>query len=111
MIARSIVLCCLLVVMCGGCSTGVVSVMPKLPEKYEKLGPAKGSACGSMLIGPTAYNFIPVLLNSRLEDAYKDALQSVPGARALTDVTISEDWYWWVIGSAHCTRISGEAIR
>lgn len=107
-----IILAIIAVFMLGtGCASGFRTVMPQPPEKYEKLGPASGSACGSMLIGPTAYNFIPVMLNSRVARAYQQALDSVPGSTALINVTMQEDWYWWVIGTARCVTIQGEAIR
>jgi hypothetical protein len=97
--------------VCAGCASELTTILPRLPEKYETLGRASGTACGSMLIGPTAYNIIPVMLNTRVERAYQTALQSVPGSTALKDVTLDENWYWWVIGSARCTTITGEAIK
>jgi hypothetical protein len=36
---------------------------------------------------------------------------SVPGATALIDVTMQEDWYWWFIGTARCVTVKGEAIH
>lgn len=95
----------------GGCVSGFQTVAPKAPEKFEKLGPATGSACGTLVGGPTAYNAIPILLNSRVERAYQNALESVPGSNALIDVTMQENWFWWVIGSTRCVTIAGEAIR
>ncbi len=98
-------------ILACGCASELTTVMPRTPEKYETLGHASGQACGSLLIGPTAYNFIPAMLNSRVERAYQQALASVPGSTALMNVTIEENWFWWVIGSARCTTITGEAIR
>lgn len=95
----------------AGCVSGFQTVSPQPPEKYEILGKAAGSACGTLFGGPTAYNFIPVLLNSRVERAYQDALASVPGSTALINVTMKEDWLWWAIGSSRCVSITGEAIR
>lgn len=95
----------------GGCASGLTNIAHMPPEKYEKLGRATGKAYGSILIGPTAYNFIPVRLNSRVERAYDNALKSVPGATALIDVTIRESWFWWIIGTTRCVTITGEAIR
>jgi hypothetical protein len=46
-----------------------------------------------------------------VELAYQRALASVPGSKALINVTMQEDWYWWVIGTARCVTIRGEAIR
>ena len=94
-----------------GCASELTYIQPRLPEQYEILGHASGTACGSLLIGPTAYNFIPAMLNSRVERAYQAAVESVPGSKALTNVTLNENWYWWVIGSMRCTTITGEAIR
>jgi hypothetical protein len=101
----------LVVVLLTGCASGFTTIAPRLPDKFEKLGRAEGTACGSMLIGPTAYNFIPILLNERAERAYDNAVKSVPGATALANVTMREYWYWWVIGGARCVMIKGEAIR
>ncbi len=64
-----------------------------------------------MLVLATAYYFIPVGLNSRDERAYNAAVASVPGATALVDVTMHENWYWWLLGTARCVTISGEAIK
>jgi hypothetical protein len=97
--------------LAAGCASEYVKVAPAAPEKYEMLGKAKGSACGSLLIDGTAYNFIPVMLNSRVERAYDDAVKSVSGATSLIYVTMQEDWFWWVIGSTKCVTITGEAIR
>src|SRR2546423_1633664 len=59
----------------------------------------------------TAYNFVPLMLNSRVERAYQRAVASVPGATGLVNVTYKEDWYWFVLGSARCVTVRGEAIR
>lgn len=94
-----------------GCASGFTTIAPKPPEKYERLGHATGKASGSLGILGTAYYFIPMGLNSRVERAYDEALKSVPRATALIDVTYDESWYWWLIGTARTVTISGEAIR
>ncbi len=98
-------------VFAGGCASKFTNIAPAPPKKFEKLGHASGTARGSLLILSTAYNFIPVLLNSRVERAYNNALKSVPGATGLVDVTMKENWFWWVIGTARSVTITGEAIR
>jgi hypothetical protein len=110
------VICCLWILLGGvvfamGCSSGLIMVGKHPPENYQKLGQAKGEACGSLIIGPTAYNFIPVLLNSRVERAYQRALESVPGSTSLVNVTFDEYWFWWVIGLTRCVTITGEAVK
>lgn len=100
-----------LVLLLGACSSGLTRLTQPADVTGERLGPAHGEACGSILIGPTAYNFIPVLLNSRADRAYRQAVASVPGATGLADVTYQESWFWWLIGSTRCVSVSGEAIR
>ena len=92
------------------CSGSYVTVAPALDD-YEVLGQATGTACGSLGIGGTAYYFIPVLINSRVERAYRRAVASVPGATALANPTLSEYWFWWVVATTRCTTITGEAVR
>jgi hypothetical protein len=104
-----------LIVLAGflltACASRPVMVAPQPPAQYSSLGPAKGTACGSLGIGSTAYYAVPMGLNGRVERAYASALESVPGATALIDVTYQEDWYWWLIGTARCVTITGVAIK
>ena len=100
-----------LIIALSGCSSKEVTIENKQPEKYEVLGKATGTGSGSIAIGPTAYNFIPMGLNSRSERAYENALKSVPGATSLINVTYSEDWFWWVIGTNRTVTVTGDAIR
>jgi len=95
----------------SGCSSKEVTIENKQPEKYEVLGKAKGTGSGSLAALGTAYYFIPLGLNDRQERAYADAIRSVPGATGLINVTYSEDWFWWVIGTNRTVTVTGDAIR
>jgi hypothetical protein len=95
----------------SACASTYTNVAPTPPKEFQRLGQAKGSACGSLGILATAYNFVPMALNSRVETAYGNAVASVPEATALVDVTMKEDWYWWVLGTARCVTVTGEAIK
>src|SRR4249919_1726762 len=97
--------------MLAGCVSGFTTIAPKPPEQYTKLGPAKGSACGMLGVLGTATYFVPIGLNDRMERAYKEAVASVPGATGLVDVTVQENWEWWVIGTGRCVTVTGEAIK
>ena len=104
------------ILLSSGCASGFVTVSPRVPDKYEKMGEARGSACGIMLFDipflcGNSCAFIPVGLNNRVEQAYQRALDSVSGSKALINVTMQEDQYWWVIGDSRCVTITGEAIR
>ena len=94
-----------------GCASGFTTIAPNPPKKYEKLGHASGKATGSLGILGTAYYFIPMGLNSRIDRAYDNALESVPGATSLIDVRFEESWFWWVIGTGRTVTVSGEAIK
>jgi hypothetical protein len=95
----------------AGCASGFASVAPAPPAEFQKLGAATGTACGTLGVLATAYYFVPMGLNGRVERAYQNALQSVPGATALVNVSMSENWYWALVGTVRCVTISGEAIR
>ncbi len=112
-VRKSLIICLLAisVVSMTGCASQFTMIAPLPPEKFAKLGPAEGTACGTMLIDGTVFNFIPVELNTRVERAYQNALESVPGATALVDVTMKEWWVCWYIGTTRCVTITGEAIR
>jgi hypothetical protein len=94
-----------------GCASEFINVAPAPPQKFERLGTATGEACGSLGILATAYYFVPIQLNSRIERAYNRAVASAPGATGLINVTYQEDWTWWLIGTARCVTVTGEAIK
>ncbi|MFT3736310.1 MAG: hypothetical protein QM776_15030 [Rhodocyclaceae bacterium] len=95
----------------SACSSGLVLVSPQQPVKYQVIGKTEGRGCGSLGLLGTAYYFVPMGLNERVDGAYQDALQKVPGATGLVNVEIRENWFWWVIGTVRCTYISGDAIK
>lgn len=97
--------------MLSGCSSHQVEIEKAPPAKYEKIGEAKGEGTGSLGLVGTAYYFIPMGLNSRSERAYDNALESVPTATGLMNVTYQENWFWWILGTARTVTISGDAIK
>ena len=104
----SVVFITFLLTACGSAPI-LVGKLP--PAKYEKLGMATGDACGTLGLVFPAYNFIPMALNSRVENAYQEAIQSVPGATGLINVEYKEYWFWWVLATTRCTTITGDAIK
>jgi hypothetical protein len=95
----------------AACSSTPITVTTTFSEDAKDLGPTEGRACGSMMVLSTAYYFIPVGFNSRVEKAYNRALEKKPGAKSLVNVTMQEDWYWWVLGTARCVTVKGEAVQ
>lgn len=109
---KRMVFAALLSSMLAACSSSPTSVAPPVTNpQYKSLGNTEGSACGSMLLGPTSLNFIPAGLNSRVATAYDRALANKPGATKLINVTMSEDWTWFLLGTARCVKITGEAVQ
>lgn len=106
----SVLLAMILFLVCG-CSSGRTVITSTPSDNFQRLGQVEGKACGSLGIAGTAYYFIPMGLNSRYERAYNEAIAKAPGATSLIDVTLSEDWFWWIIGTARCVTITGEAIK
>ncbi len=95
----------LLAVVMSGCSSVGTMVVSKPPANPQKLGRVEGFARGALL------GLIPIRENSRTERAYNDALAQAPGAKALMDVTIQENWYWYYLGTIRCVTITGEAVK
>ena len=106
---QSAILAGAVTVVVGCVSTSSLAPLP--PEKYEKLGATSGGSCGVLLLGDYVAAFIPIGLADRVKTAKSNAIAKVPGATDLVDVTIQENWYYWVIGSSRCVTVSGEAIK
>ena len=98
-----------LLLLVAGCASDRVLIAPEIGAGREALGPASGGACGTMLLA--GYSFIPLMYNSRVERAYRNAVASVPGATALKNVEFAENWIWWYIGTTRCVTVTGEAVR
>jgi hypothetical protein len=98
-LSRSIVLAAPFA-MLAGCASQAVLIAPKLPPQAQRLGRAEGESCGVM----------PLNTSSRLETAYDRALASVPGAAALDDVTIDEQWFYAGM-TIWCTKVTGEGVK
>ncbi len=94
----------------AACASPTTMIAPRPPEHYQRLGPAQGQACGTLLLIVAFFEFIPAGTNSRVERAYDAAVASVPGATSLVDVTLQERWSW-AGGTMLCTTISGVAIK
>ncbi|NCC49827.1 MAG: hypothetical protein EOM20_01295 [Spartobacteria bacterium] len=94
-----VVLMACMALMTAGCASPWVKIAPEVGLNARDLGAVTGTAHGQ-LFSPgagTAYYFWPIMLNSRIERAYNEALSSSPSATALEKVTIQERWYWWVL--------------
>jgi hypothetical protein len=100
-----------LLLLLGACTSAPVNVSPLPPAAYQVLGKAEGKGCGFLGLLGTATNVVPMGLNGRVESAYQEAVKSVPGATALINVSITEDWAWMVFATQRCTTVRGDAIK
>lgn len=94
-----------------GCTSAPVTVFPLPPPKYEVLGRVSGLECGTLALLGAGVNVFPVQLNSRLERAYQEAVQTIPGTTSLINVEVREDWFWWILATTRCTLVTGDAIK
>lgn len=70
----------------------------------KSLGPTEATSTGIMLFG-----FIPINQNTRFENAMAEAAQKAGGTR-LTDVTISERWFWAFVLDGFIFKVQGTAV-
>jgi hypothetical protein len=70
----------------------------------KTLGSTEGSSVGMLLFG-----FIPINQNERFANAYNQAVQKAGGTR-LTDVTISERWWWGYVLNGYVFKVQGTAV-
>ncbi len=103
------ILSVLLLAACS--STPIVIQNSASPEKGEVIGEAEGRGCGTLYLIYGPYQFMPFTLNGRLQEAYDNALASVPGATSLKNISIRSEWAWPVIGTRHCIEIKGDAVK
>ena len=95
----------LLCLFLAGCASTPAIIVEKPTANAQSLGRVKATASGSVL------GIFPILENSRTERAYAAALAQAPGATALRDVTIQENWYWFYIGTMRSVTVEGEAVK
>lgn len=96
-----------------GCASEWTTIAPEVRTDAERLGQAKGTATAS-LCGLGHFvdtQFIPIAWGGRQERAYDAAVASVPGATALTDVTLHETYYWFYFGWARKLTLTGQGVR
>ena len=88
-----------------GCSGPPVNVSPVPPTSYSEVGPTTGEACGMIFLG-----LLPIGVNDRVARAYARALTRAE-ATSLTDTTLTERWYFLLIGNVVCSQIDGLALQ
>ncbi|HET9605998.1 MAG TPA: hypothetical protein VFO87_03040 [Nitrospira sp.] len=99
----------LLLGICLAVTTACVSTPLKFPSapigpNEKALGKTEATSTGIMLFG-----FIPINQNTRFEDAMKEAAAKAGGTR-LTDVTISEQWFWALVLDGFIFKVEGTAV-
>src|SRR5262249_31797457 len=100
-----IVLTAALLFVTAACQSTRVQI-PTAPigPNEKSLGPTWGDSVGLML-----FQFIPINQNERFVKAYNEAVQKA-GATRLTDVTISERWWWGYVINGYIFKVEGTAV-
>lgn len=104
-------LCILFFFLTTTCSSDHIVIQRLQTGEEKTLGKVKGTACGFLGVLVPWYYFIPIEQNSKVGKAYNYAVQQIPGARGLKNITIEETWFWAVLGITQCMTISGDAIQ
>lgn len=101
----SLLLGVLLLVATTACHSTQVRI-PTAPigPNEKSLGPTEGHSTGLMLFG-----VIPINQNERFVNAYNQAAAKAGGTR-LTDVTISERWWWGYVLNGYNFKVQGTAV-
>lgn len=110
-VGRDIGIAMLATIFTSGCTSEMVTIVPRPPENAKVIATVEGTGAGTLCIGYPPLSLIPICLNGRMESAYNDALSKAPGATGLKNVTIQEDWYWIVVGTMRYVTITGEAVK
>ncbi len=90
-----------LLVALAGCTGPLVPVAPEPPAAYTTTGVGRGTGCGLAFLG-----LVPIGLGDRPRRAYDEALRAAGGS-GLTDVQVTEHWYFVGIGNVYCTDVEG----
>jgi hypothetical protein len=85
-------------------STRVQIPTAPIGPNEKSLGPTWGDDVGLLLLG-----VIPIQQNERFVAAYNEAVQKA-GATRLTDVTISERWWWGMVIHGKVFKVEGTAV-
>lgn len=101
----SLLLGALVLVVTTACQSTQVQI-PTAPigPNEKSLGPTVGHSTGFMIIG-----LIPVKQNERFVEAYNQAVAKA-GANRLTDVSISERWWWGYVLNGYNFKVQGTAV-
>jgi hypothetical protein len=94
-----------LLITTAACQSTQVRIPTAPVGPNEKaLGTTEGESLGMLLFG-----FIPIKQNDRFVSAYNQAVQKAGGTR-LTDVTISERWWWGYVIFGYVFKVQGTAV-
>ena len=100
-----IVLCAVVLIGTAAChSTHVQIPTAPIAPGETALGQTWGDHVGLLLFG-----FIPIQQNDRFVEAYNEAVQKA-GATRLTNVTISERWWWGYVINGYVFKVEGTAV-
>ena len=103
-IVRLVLGAVLLLVTSACVSTPLQFPTAPIGPNEKSLGRTEATSTGIMLFG-----VIPINQNTRFEGAMREAVAKAGGTR-LTDVTISEQWFWAFVLDGFIFKVEGTAV-
>lgn len=100
--------CLLVALLCVAGCTGrayQISSLEVDPSRYEVVGEGEATATGILLLG-----FIPIRLNDKTERAAEE-LKREFGGELLTDVSVTEKWWWGYVLTGHQVRVKATVLK
>lgn len=103
--SAALVLLSSLTVGCSGSQgPGLISSTSPLAPGVRGTIPASGSDCQTFFLG-----LIPITTSPNTQEALNDAKKSAH-ASVLTDVTVDENSFYWILFSHRCVRVRGLGV-
>jgi len=96
----------ILLVASAGCVGSPVTFKSLTDVKYDvtKGRTVKADACGFQLL-----LFFPISINDRYQRAYALLLNDAGPSSYVTDIKVSESWWYGLVGTGYCTDLEATA--
>mgnify|MGYP005610902845 CR=1 FL=1 len=102
---KTIILALALISLISSCSSLPKRIGAEPNRPYKVVGKGSGKATGIML-----FQVIPIGQNTKLSRAYDVAVKQ-SGGDDLTNVTITENWFYAVVLNGYKTKVEGDVIK
>lgn len=95
----------ILAAFASGCTTPEVRLSVEPPKDIDR---NKGREISARACGFQLFQLVPIATNERQTNAYEE-MKRLAGDDYIGSVSVTEDWYYGVIGSVYCTTFKAKA--